>query len=148
MTDPIQSEMIPLVGSACLACGYLTRQDYPGDGQAHQVALESLAIYGNGSLATPVDNGFNLTHRAIVTVDVHAGCSFEVAVERTLGVQLDKGASGGLMPRGQSLFVHGEGNSFYQGILEAGQAIRVIVQAPGDKVEILGGYFSVIATPV
>ena len=36
---------------------------------------------------------------------VRASCEHEVAIERHLAVQLDKGASGGLMERGTSCFV-------------------------------------------
>jgi len=63
-------------------------------------------------------------------------------------VQLDKGASGGLMERGTANFVAGLGNSAYQGILEAGHVVRTIVSAPGDQVEIRDGYVSVTATPI
>jgi hypothetical protein len=83
-----------------------------------------------------------LTHRALVNVDVHANCEHEVAIERTLGVQIDK--VGAILERGQSVFVAGCGNGAYQGILEKGHVAR----APGDKISIRDGYVSVTAQPV
>jgi hypothetical protein len=94
------------------------------------------------------DKGVALTHRSLVHIDVHATCDHEVAIERDLAIQLDKGASGGLMDRGQSKFVSGLGNASYQGILEEGHIVRASVSAPGDQIAITDGYVSVIAQPV
>jgi hypothetical protein len=138
----------PLVGSCGIWYGYLTPATYPGDDMVHQVGLEGPGAYGNASLFAQISNGVSMTHRALVSVDVHGKCAHEVAIERDLMVQLDKGASGGLMERGESKFVAGSGNSHYQGILESGHAVRAAVSAPGDCVEILSGYISVVAQPV
>jgi len=138
----------PLIGSVGLWYAYLAPQIYSGDGNEYQLDLVNAGSLGNTSLFTEAPNGVALTHRSVVHVDVHGSCEHEVAIERTLEVQLDKGSSGGLMPRGQSIFVAGEGNAFYIGLLEAGHIIRVAVSAPGDQVEITGGYISVSAIPV
>jgi hypothetical protein len=114
----------------------------------HVLDLSGPESFGNGSLFTDANAGVALTHRALVNVDVHASCEHEVAIERHLAVQLDKGASGGLMERGTSRFVAGLGNAAYQGILEAGHVIRTIASAPGDEVAIKDGYVSVTAQPI
>jgi len=87
-----------------------------------------------------------LTHRAVVNVDVHANCKHEVAIERTLGVSVDK--AGTILERGQSIFVAGRGNSAYQGILEGGHILKAFVSSPGDSIAIEDGYISVSATPI
>src|SRR5215471_14062058 len=138
----------PLVSAAGIWYGYVIPRAYAGDGQVHQVALENTGTFGNTSLFTDAQDGVAMTHRVLVHVDCHATCNHEVAIERSLYIQLDKGASGGLMPRGESKFVAGSGNSHYQGILEAGHVVRTAVSAPGDEVELLDGYVSVSAQPV
>jgi len=125
---------------------YFGAQSKPGDGNSHVVDLTGVESFGNSSLFADAAQGVALTHRATVNVDVHAHCEHEIAVERTLGAQIDK--SGTLLERGQSIFVTGVGNSAYQGILEEGQTIRAIVSAPGDVVSITDGYISVIAQPI
>jgi hypothetical protein len=144
----MSSPQAPLVGSSGIWFSYFQPQAHAGDGEPHQLLLDNAGVLGNESLFIDADSGVALNHRALVNVDVHASCSHEVAIERHLAVQLDKGASGGLMERGTANFVAGLGNAAYQGILEAGHVIRVIVSAPGDEVEIRDGYVSVTATPI
>jgi hypothetical protein len=141
-------DQTPIVSASGMWCGYFAPQTRPGDALYHQIDITDPQNYGNPSLFSPVERGVALTHRAFVTVDVHASCAHEIAVERTLAVELDKGASGGLMERGQSIFVFGEGNTAYQGLLESGHIVRSAVMAPGDQVDIKGGYISVVASPV
>lgn len=141
-------DQTPVVSASGLWCAYFAPQVHAGDDVPHQVDITDPQSYGNPTLFSAVEKGVSLTHRSIVTVDVHAECAHEIAVERMLAVQLDKGASGGLMDRGQSNFVFGEGNAAYQGILEAGHIVRSIVQAPGDEIDIKDGYISVVANPV
>ena len=138
----------PLVSANGIWYAYFTENSYPGDNLAHQLELNAPGTYGNTTLFSDADGGVAMTHRSLVSVDVHAKCKHEVAIERALLVQLDKGASGGLLERGEANFVAGTGNSAYQGILEAGHLVRAAVSAPGDKVEITSGYISVIAQPV
>jgi len=138
----------PLVSALGIAYAYFPVQVQPGDGAVHQLLLTETESLGNDSLFSEAERGISLAHRAMVSVDVHAKCEHQVAIERHLSVQLDKGASGGLMERGTSCFVAGLGNAAYQGILEAGHLVRASVQAPGDEISIQGGYISVVATPV
>jgi|SRR5215471_5810988 len=138
----------PLVSAAGIWYAYFTPATYAGDNLVHQAALQDSGAYGNTTLFAEATDGVAMTHRVLVHVDVHAECSHEVAIERDLMVQLDKGASGGVMERGNAKFVAGAGNSSYQGILEAGHSVRAAVSAPGDKVEILSGYISVVGQPV
>ena len=137
-----------LVSAAGIWYAYFAPKAYPGDNAVYQPDLVNPGSYGNVTLFEPVQNGVAMTHRALVNVDVHATCTHEVAIERDLMVQLDKGDSGGLMNRGESKFVAGSGNSAYQGILEAGHVVRAAVSAPGDQVNVTDGYISVIAQPV
>lgn len=138
----------PLVSAVGLWYAYFGPQTHPGDGATHQLELQQIGTLGNSSLFTDAPNGMALTHRAIVNVDVHASAEHTVVVERTLMVQLDKGDSGGLMDRGQSIMIAGEGNSAYQGLLEAGHIVRAAVSAPGDQISVTDGYISVQAQPV
>lgn len=136
----------PLVSASGIWYAYFPEQTQPGDSAPHPVELTGPEAFGNDSLFENVDSGVALTHRAVVNVDLHAECKHEIVVERTLAVQFDK--AGTLAERGQSFFVSGKGNSAYQGILEAGNALRAVVSAPGDSVEILSGYISVHAQPI
>jgi hypothetical protein len=138
----------PLVSAGAIWFAYLPTQTHPGDNASHVLDLSGPEAFGNGSLFANETAGVALTHRALVNVDVHASCEHEVAIERHLAVQLDKGASGGLMERGTSCFVAGEGNAAYQGILEQGHVVRTIVSAPGDEIAVTGGYVSVTAQPI
>src|SRR5215472_5575561 len=135
------------ISTSGIWCAYFPAQTQPGDNTSHQLDIIEPQGFGNETLFTPADKGVALTHRSLVQVNVHAVCRHEIMIERDLLVQLDKGASGGLMDRGESKFVAGLGNSAYQGILEEGHIVRAAVNAPGDQVEILGGYVSVIADP-
>jgi len=138
----------PLVSALGITYAYFPIQVHPGDGAIHQLLLTETESLGNDSLFSDAERGLSLTHRAMVSVDVHAKCEHQVAIERHLSVQLDKGVSGGLMERGTTTFIAGLGNAAYQGILEAGHVVRASVSAPGDSVSIQGGYISVIANPV
>jgi hypothetical protein len=142
-----QTQMTPIVSTTGLWYGYLHEQSQPGDGQTHQLEISDTGVLGNPSLFADAVGGVALTHRAMVSVDLHALCSHEVAIERALIVQLDKGDSGGLMDRGESNFVAGKGNASYQGLLEAGHIVRAAVKAPGDQVQVQSGYISVMAQP-
>jgi len=142
------STATPLVSAAGIWYAYFGAQTHPGDNVSHLLDLIGPEALGNDTLFSAVDSGVSLTHRALVNVDVHADCEHEVAIERTLGVQLDKGESGGLMERGNSIFVAGCGNAAYQGILEQGHIVRTFVSSPGDSVAITDGYISVVAQPV
>jgi hypothetical protein len=138
-----------LVSAAGLWYAYFTpQQSHPGDGDIRPLELQQIGTLGNASLFTAADHGMALTHRCVINVDVHASCEHTVLVERTLMVQVDKGDAGGLMPRGQSIFVAGEGNSAYQGLLEEGHIVRAAVSAPGDQINVTDGYISVQAQPV
>ena len=141
-------DQTPIVSAAGMWCGYLSAQTKPGDNAYHQLDITDPQVYGNPTLFNSVDKGVSLTHRSLIRAEVHASCAHEVAVERTLAVELDKGAGGGLMERGQSIFIFGEGNASYQGILEAGHIVRSSVSAPGDQIDVKEGYISVIANPV
>lgn len=135
-----------LVSATGIWYGYFDAQTQPGDGTSHVLEVSGPESFGNTSLFSDAEKGVALTHRAIINVDVHASCEHEVAIERTLGVQLDK--SGTLLDRGGSIFVAGCGNSAYQGILEQGQIVRAFVNAPGDQIAVKDGYMSVSAQPV
>jgi hypothetical protein len=142
------SSQAPLVSASAIWFAYFPAQAHAGDGESHQLLLNEPGVLGNESLFVDANSGVALNHRALINVDVHASCEHEVAIERHLAVQLDKNVSGGLMERGTANFVAGLGNAAYQGILEAGHVVRVIVSAPGDEVEIRDGYVSVTATPI
>ena len=137
---------VPLVSTTGIWFAYFCAQSKPGDDQLHVLDLSGPEAYGNDSLFTEVNAGVALTHRAVINVDVHADCEHEVAIERTLGVQIDK--AGAMMERAQSIFIAGRGNAAYQGILEQGHVVRAFVSAPGDQVKVSGGYLSVSAQPV
>jgi hypothetical protein len=140
------STTAPLVSTAGIWYAYFGVQSQPGDNASHVLDLTGPEAFGNDTLFSAATGGVALTHRSVVNVDVHASCEHEVAIERTLGVQIDK--AGTLLERGQSIFVTGMGNSAYQGILDTGHTIRTFVSAPGDKVSILDGYISVNAVPI
>jgi len=136
----------PLVSATGIWYAYFPVQEQAGDGASHVLDISGAESFGNASLFSEAPSGMSLAHRAVVNVDVHAECEHEVAIERTLGVHVDK--AGTILERGQSIFVTGEGNSAYQGILDAGHIVKTFVSAPGDKVLITGGYISVMATPI
>ena len=140
------STQSPLVSATGIFYGYFDPQVQPGDTASHILNISGPEAFGNDTLFTNVDNGVALTHRATVNVDVHASCEHTILVERTLGVSVNK--SGTILERGQSIFVAGEGNAAYQGILETGHEIRAFVSAPGDSIAIKNGYFSITATPI
>jgi hypothetical protein len=140
------STQTPLVSAVGIWYSYFTAAEYPGDNASHTLELSSPEAFGNETLFSETDFGVALTHRSVVNVDVHARCEHDVAIERTLGVRIDK--AGTILERGQSIFVAGEGNSAYQGILEEGQQIGAFVSAPGDAVKIQEGYISVAAQPI
>ena len=141
-------DQTPIVSASGLWCGYFAAQVHPGDGDYRPLDVTNTQTYGNPTLFTSVEKGVALTHRSFVAVDCHATCDHDVAVERTLAVEIDKGDSGGVTERGQSKFVFGDGNAYYQGILEAGHIVRSSVSAPGDEIYVQEGYVSVIANPV
>ena len=136
----------PLIGTAGIFYAYFPAQTLPGDGASHVLDITGPSGDANASLFSEAPSGVSLTHRALVNVDVHATCDHEVAIERTLGVQIDK--AGAILERRQSIFVAGEGNAAYQGILDAGHIVRTFVSAPGDSVAVKDGYVSVTAQPV
>ena len=136
----------PLVSAVGIWYAYFPVQTQPGDGARHLEDISGVESFGNVSLFSEAPSGVSLAHRAVVNVDVHASCEHEVAIERTLGVHVDK--AGAILERGQSIFVTGEGNSAYQGILEEGHIVKTFVSAPGDNVSVTGGYISVMATPI
>jgi hypothetical protein len=136
----------PLVSAAGIWYAYFEAQTKPGDNASHVLNLSGPESFGNASLFSDAVDGVALTHRSLINVDVHASCEHEVAIERKLGIQLDK--AGTLLERGQSIFIAGEGNAAYQGILESGQIVRTFVSAPGDQVAVKDGYVSVTAQPV
>jgi len=143
----------PLVSATGIWYAYFPAQTQAGDNQSHVLNLSSPESFGNVSLFAEALSGVSLTHRAVVNVDCHASCEHEVAIERTLGVQIDKDPmgyieAGAILERGQSIFVAGSGNAAYQGILDEGQIIRTFVQAPGDQIAVKDGYISVMAQPV
>jgi hypothetical protein len=140
------STATPLVSADGIWYGYFSAQDQPGDNASHLLSITNPEAFGNSSLFTDVDSGVSFNHRVIVNVDVHADCEHDVAIERTLGVQVDK--LGALLERGQSIFVAGRGNAAYQGILESGHVVRTFVSAPGDSVSVTDGYISVSARPI
>jgi len=140
------STQAPLVSASGIWYAYFGAQTLVGDGASHFLDLSGPESFGNVSLFSEAPNGVALTHRAVVNVDVHASCEHEVAIERTLGVCVDK--AGAILERGQSIFVAGCGNSAYQGILDAGHIVKTFVSAPGDKVAVTDGYVSVLATPI
>jgi hypothetical protein len=140
------STTAPLVSATGIWYAYFTPKTYPGDSQSHVVDLNGPETFGNETLFVEQTAGVALTHRAVVNVDLHGSCDHEVAIERTLGVRIDK--SGTILERGQSIFIAGCGNAAYQGILEEGQVIGAFVSAPGDDVDINDGYISVSAQPV
>jgi hypothetical protein len=140
------STQTPLVSATGIWYAYFEPKNYPGDGESHAIDLSGPQTFGNGTLFTEQASGVSLTHRAVVNVDVHAECDHEVAIERVIGVRVDK--AGTILKRGQSMFVVGCGNSAYQGILEEGQVIGAFVTAPGDSVQINDGYISVAAQPI
>lgn len=140
------STQVPLVSTSGIWYGYFEPQTHPGDGDIHRLELSAPEKFGNETLFSDAPSGIALTHRSVVNVDVHASCDHEVAIERSLAIQIDK--AGALLDRGQSIFVAGEGNSAYQGILEAGHIVRPTVSAPGDHVAIKDGYISVLAQPI
>jgi len=140
------STQSPLVSATGIWYAYFPAQTQPGDNASHSLTLADSGAYGNETLFNTVQSGVTLTHRAVVNVDVHASCKHEVAIERTLGVSVDK--AGTVLERGQSIFVAGCGNSAYQGILESGHTVGAFVQAPGDAIAIEDGYLSVSATPI
>ena len=78
----------------------------------HQLDINQPGSFGNASLFVAADKSVALTHHSLVTVDVHINCEHEVAIERDLAVQLDKGDSGGLMDGGQSKFISGPRQRF------------------------------------
>jgi len=136
----------PLVSATGIWYAYFPVQTQTGDGASHILDVTGAESFGNVSLFSDVVGGMSLAHRAVVNVDVHAECEHEIAIERTLGVHIDK--AGAILERGQSIFVTGEGNSAYQGILDEGHMVKSFVSAPGDQVSITGGYISVMATPI
>lgn len=140
------STQSPLVSALGIWYAYFPEQTLAGDGQSHVLQTQSAESYGNSSLFSEAQNGVALTHRALINVDVHASCEHEVAIERTLGVQVDK--AGTILERGAAIFVAGEGNAAYQGILDPGQIVRSFARAPGDSVMVKEGYISVVAQPV
>jgi hypothetical protein len=140
------SAQAPLVSAAAIWYAYLPTQTHQGDVASRVVDVSGPESFGNASLFIDAPNGVALNHRALVNVDIHASCEHEVAIERTLAVQLDK--SGAVLERGRSIFVAGCGNAAYQGILEARHIVRTVVNAPGDEVAIRDGYVSVTAQPV
>ncbi len=142
----MNTQSAPLVSASGIWYAYLPAQTKAGDGASHVLDLTGPQSYGNDSLFAEALSGVALTHRALINVDVHAGCLHEVAIERTLGVQIDK--AGALLDRGQSIFVAGCGNAAYQGILDQGQIVRAFVSAPGDQVAITEGYISLSAQPI
>jgi hypothetical protein len=140
------STQAPLVSATGIWYAYFEPKNYPGDNQSHVIDLSGPQTFGNETLFSLQTAGVALTHRSVVNVDVHASCDHEVAIERTLGVRIDK--SGTILERGQSIFVAGRGNAAYQGILEEGQVIGAFVSAPGDNVKVNDGYISISAQPV
>jgi hypothetical protein len=140
------STSAPLVSAIGIWYAYLEQTNYPGNGESYVAELSEGEKYGNESLFDDQVSGVSLTHRSVVNVDVHASCAHEVAIERTLGVRLDK--QGAILERGQSIFVAGCGNAAYQGILDEGTVIGTFVSAPGDSVNIKDGYISVTAQPI
>lgn len=141
------STQAPLVSATGIWYAYFPVQTQPGDNNPHILTTEGAEALGNGSLFTDApDSGVALTHRATINIDVHAECEHEVAIERLLGVQIDK--AGTVINRGQAIFITGYGNASYQGILEAGHVVRTFVSAPGDVVVVKGGYVSVTAQPI
>jgi hypothetical protein len=136
----------PLVSATGIWYGYFPEQTQPGDNQSHVLDIANPEAFGNDTLFAAAQSGVSVTHRAVVNVDVHASCKHDVAIERTLGVHVDK--SGTILERGQSIFVAGCGNAAYQGILETGQIIKAFASAPGDAIAIDAGYISVSATPI
>lgn len=140
------STQTPLVSATGIWYAYFESKNYPGDNQSHTVDLKEPQAFGNETLFTDQASGVAITHRAVVNVDVHGSCDHEVAIERKLGVRLDK--AGTILERGESIFIAGCGNSAYQGILEEGQVIGAFVSAPGDSVQINDGYISVAAQPI
>jgi|SRR5215469_1798142 len=140
------STQAPLVSASGIWYGYFSVQQQAGDNASHVLDIVNPEAFGNSSLFTDVESGVSFNHRVVVNVDVHASCEHEVAIERTLGVHVDK--AGAILERGQSIFVAGCGNSAYQGILDAGHIVKTFVSAPGDKVAVTDGYVSVSATPI
>jgi hypothetical protein len=140
------STQAPLVSATGIWYAYFEPKDYPGDGESHTVDLSGPEKFGNETLFSEQVSGVALTHRAVVNVDVHALCDHEVAIERVIGVRVDK--AGTILERGQAMFVVGCGNAAYQGILEEGQVIGAFVAAPGDSVKLNEGYISVAAQPI
>ena len=140
------SAQTPLVSTSGIWYAYFQAQTKAGDGQSHTLDCSGPEAYGNDTLFSDVESGVALTHRATVNVDVHASCKHNVAIERTLGVHVDK--LGAILERGQSIFVAGQGNAAYQGILDSGHVVKAFVSSPGDEVAILDGYISVTATPI
>jgi hypothetical protein len=140
------STQAPLVSAGGIWYAYFQGAEYPGDGESHTLQLSGPQTFGNETLFSPEASGVSLTHRSVVNVDVHASCDHEIAIERVIGVRVDK--AGTVLERGQSMFVVGQGNSAYQGILEEGQVVGAFVAAPGDSVKINDGYISVAAQPI
>jgi hypothetical protein len=144
--ENIMSTQAPLVSATGIWYAYFEPKEYPGDNSSHTVDLNGPQAFGNETLFSGQTSGVALTHRSVVNVDVHASCDHEVAIERYLGVRVDK--AGTILERGKSTFVTGHGNSAYQGILEQGQVIGAFVSAPGDAVKVNDGYISVAAQPI
>src|SRR5262245_43559452 len=99
------SAQIPLVSATGIWYAYFQPQVKAGDGASHTLDLSGPEAFGNDTLFADVESGVALTHRATVNVDVHASCKHDVAIERTLGVSVDK--AGTILERGQSIFVAG-----------------------------------------
>jgi hypothetical protein len=136
----------PLVSATGIWYGYFPEQTQLGDNQSHVLDIANPESFGNDTLFAAAQSGVSVTHRAVVNVDVHASCKHDVAIERTLGVHVDK--AGAILERGQSIFVAGCGNAAYQGILDQGHVVRAFVSAPGDSVNVLDGYVSITAVAV